>query len=164
MGNIGFPSRVREYYMDEFLENIKGQVFEEDKIPFCIVPGSNYTRVTKAGALATQAPKVVIDYAMAETAVILPDLLGQIGIETVVFNSSIRTAPPRQEERIGPPQTVSRRCARPERRNRSADWAQWRTDDPGRRDRANNPVASFYWPSWPTLFCATSLGAVLSCR
>ncbi|HEY9679033.1 MAG TPA: sugar phosphate nucleotidyltransferase [Drouetiella sp.] len=100
VGNIGFPSRVREYYMDEFLQHVKGQVFEEDKVPFCIVPGSNYTRVTKAGALATQAPKVVIDYAMAETGVILPDLLGQVGIETVVLNSSIRNAPPRQEERI----------------------------------------------------------------
>jgi len=100
VGNIGFPSRVREYYMNEFLQHIKGQVFEEDKVPFCIVPGSNYTRVTKAGALATQAPKVVIDYAMAETGVILPDLLGQIGIETVVLNSSIRNVPPRQEERI----------------------------------------------------------------
>ncbi len=100
VGNIGFPSRVREYYMDEFLQHIKGQVFEEDKVPFCIVPGSNYTRVTKAGALATQAPKVVIDYAMAETGVILPDLLGQVGIETVVLNSSIRNVPPRQEERI----------------------------------------------------------------
>jgi mannose-1-phosphate guanylyltransferase / phosphomannomutase len=100
VGNISFPSRVREYYMDEFLKHIKGQVFEEDKIPFCIVPGSNYTRVTKSGGLATQAPKVVIDYAMAETSVILPDLLGQVGIETVVLNSSIRNAPPRQEERI----------------------------------------------------------------
>lgn len=101
VGNIMFPSRVREYYMDEFLKHIKGQVFEQDKIPFCIVPGSNYTRVTKAGGLATQAPKVVIDYAMAETGVILPDLLGQIGIDTVVLNSSIRNTPPRQEERVG---------------------------------------------------------------
>ena len=42
---------------------IKGQVFEEDKVPFCIVPGSNYSRVTKSGGLATQPPKVVIDYA-----------------------------------------------------------------------------------------------------
>lgn len=100
VGNIGFPSRVREYYADEFLKHVKGQVFEEDKIPFCIVPGSNYTRVTKSGAIATQPPKVVIDYAMAETGVLLPDLLGQIGIETVVLNSSIRTTPPRQEERI----------------------------------------------------------------
>jgi mannose-1-phosphate guanylyltransferase/phosphomannomutase len=100
VGNISFPSRVREYYMDEFLKHVKGQVFEEDKIPFCIVPGSNYTRVTKAGGIATQAPKVVLDYAMAETGVILPDLLGQVGIETVVLNSSIRNTPPKQEERI----------------------------------------------------------------
>jgi mannose-1-phosphate guanylyltransferase/phosphomannomutase len=100
VGPIGFPSRVREYYMDEFLKHIKGQVFEEDKIPFCIVPGSNYTRVTKSGGIATQSPKVVIDYAMAETGVILPDLLGQIGIETVVLNASIRNVPPKQEERI----------------------------------------------------------------
>jgi mannose-1-phosphate guanylyltransferase/phosphomannomutase len=100
VGAIGFPSRVREYYMDEFLKHVKGQVFEEDKVPFCIVPGSNYSRVTKSGGLATQPPKVVIDYAMAETGVILPDLLGQIGIETVVLNSSIRNTPPRQDERI----------------------------------------------------------------
>lgn len=100
VGNITFPSRVREYYMDEFLKHVKGQVFEEDKVPFCIVPGSNYTRLTKTGSLATQPPKVVIDYAMAETGVILPDLLGQVGIETVVLNSSIRNLPPRQEERI----------------------------------------------------------------
>lgn len=101
VGSITFPSRVREYYADEFLKHVKGQVFEEDKVPFCIVPGSNYTRKTKSGAIATQAPKVVIDYAMAETGVILPDLLGQIGIETVVLNSSIRNMPPRPEERIG---------------------------------------------------------------
>ncbi|MBS1990629.1 MAG: mannose-1-phosphate guanyltransferase [Cyanobacteria bacterium SZAS LIN-2] len=100
VGTIGFPSRVKEYYVDEFLQHVKGQVFEEDKVPFCIVPGSNYTRVTKAGNISTHAPKVVIDYAMAETGVLLPDLLGQLGIETVVLNSSIRNVPPRQEERI----------------------------------------------------------------
>lgn len=100
VGNISFPSRVREYYLDEYLNHVKGQVFEEDKVPFCVVPGSNYTRVTKAGGIATQAPKVVIDYAMAETGVILPDLLGRLGIDTVVLNSSIRNTPPRQEERI----------------------------------------------------------------
>ncbi|MBX9941070.1 MAG: mannose-1-phosphate guanyltransferase [Candidatus Obscuribacterales bacterium] len=100
VGSISFPSRVREYYVDEFLNHVKGQVFEEDKVPFCIVPGSNYTRKTKLGALSTHAPKVVIDYAMAETGVLLPDLLGQLGIETVVLNSSIRNSPPRQEERI----------------------------------------------------------------
>jgi mannose-1-phosphate guanylyltransferase / phosphomannomutase len=86
--------------MDEFLKHVKGQVFETDKVPFCIVPGYNYTRRTKTGSLATTAPRVVIDYAMAETGAILPELLGQVGIETVVLNSSIRNAPPRQEERI----------------------------------------------------------------
>jgi len=100
VGNIGYPSRVREYYMDEFLKHVKGQVFEEDLVPFCIVPGSNYTRRTKTGLISTRAPRVVIDYAMAETGAILPDLLGQVGIETVVLNSSIRNTPPRQEERI----------------------------------------------------------------
>ncbi len=100
VGTISFPSRVREYYVDEFLNHVKGQVFEEDKVPFCIVPGTNYTRVTKTGNLATHAPKAVIDYAMAETGVLLPDLLGQLGIETVVLNSSIRNTPPKQEERI----------------------------------------------------------------
>lgn len=100
VGSISFPSRVREYYVDEFLSHVKGQVFEEDKVPFCIVPGTNYTRVTKTGNLATHAPKAVIDYAMAETGVLLPDLLGQLGIETVVLNSSIRNTPPKQEERI----------------------------------------------------------------
>jgi mannose-1-phosphate guanylyltransferase/phosphomannomutase len=91
---------VREYYVDEFLSHVKGQVFEEDKVPFCIVPGTNYTRVTKTGNLATHAPKAVIDYAMAETGVLLPEMLGQLGIETVVLNSSIRNTPPKQEERI----------------------------------------------------------------
>jgi mannose-1-phosphate guanylyltransferase/phosphomannomutase len=100
VGNIGYPSRVREYYMDEFLKHVKGQVFEEDLVPFCIVPGSNYTRRTKTGLISTRAPRVVIDYAMAESGAILPDLLGQVGIETVVLNSSIRNTPPRQEERI----------------------------------------------------------------
>lgn len=100
VGTISFPSRVREYYVDEFLSHVKGQVFDEDKVPFCIVPGTNYTRTTKTGNQATHAPKVVIDYAMAETGVLLPDLLGQLGIETVVLNSSIRNVPPRQEERI----------------------------------------------------------------
>lgn len=100
VGTISFPSRVREYYVDEFLSHVKGQVFDEDKVPFCIVPGTNYTRMTKSGFQATHAPKVVIDYAMAETGVLLPDLLGQLGIETVVLNSSIRNTPPRQEERI----------------------------------------------------------------
>ncbi|PWT95645.1 MAG: mannose-1-phosphate guanylyltransferase [Candidatus Melainabacteria bacterium] len=99
VGNLAYPSRVNEYYMDEFLKHVKGQVFEEDKVPFCIVPGSNYTRVTKTGSISTHAPRVVIDYAMAETGAILPDLLGQVGIETVVLNSSIRNMPPKQEER-----------------------------------------------------------------
>jgi mannose-1-phosphate guanylyltransferase / phosphomannomutase len=101
VGIISYPSRVREYYMAEFLNNVKGQVFEQDKVPFCVVPGSNYTRVTKEGATTTRAPKVVIDYAMAETGVILPDLLGQLGIETAVLNATIRAKPPRQDERIG---------------------------------------------------------------
>jgi mannose-1-phosphate guanylyltransferase/phosphomannomutase len=100
IGNITYPSRVREYYMDEFLTHIKGQVFEQDAVPFCVVPGTTYTRLTKEGARTNQAPKVVLDYAMAETAVILPDMLGQLGIETVVLNASIRAMPPRQEERI----------------------------------------------------------------
>ncbi len=101
VGSMNYPSRVREYYMDEFIKHIKGQVFEEDKIAFCIVPGSNYTRRTKNGSISTHSPRVVIDYAMAETSAILPDLLGQVGIETVVLNSSIRNTPPRHEERIG---------------------------------------------------------------
>lgn len=101
IGNISYPSRVREYYMDEYLNHVKGQVFEQDKVAFCVVPGSNYTRVTKEGQLITRPPKVVLDYAMAETGVILPDLLGQLGIETVVLNASIRGLPPRQEERMG---------------------------------------------------------------
>jgi mannose-1-phosphate guanylyltransferase/phosphomannomutase len=100
VGVISYPSRVREYYMAEFLNHVKGQVFEKDQVAFCVVPGSNYTRTTHEGVLTTQAPKVVIDYAMAETGVILPDLLGQLGIETVVLNASIRGNPPRQEERI----------------------------------------------------------------
>lgn len=100
VGQISYPSRVREYYMDEFLSHVKGQVFEQDKVAFCVVPGSNYTRMTKDGGLITRPPTVVIDYAMAETGVILPDLLGQLGIETVVLNASIRGNPPRQEERM----------------------------------------------------------------
>ncbi len=100
IGNISYPSRVREYYMSEFAKSIKGQVFEQDKVAFCIVPGSNYTRVTKDGGTTTQSPKVVLDYAMAETGVILPDLLGQLGIDSVVLNATIRGKPPRQEERI----------------------------------------------------------------
>lgn len=100
IGNISYPSRVREYYMAEFLQHVKGEVFESDKVPFCVVPGSTYTRMTKEGLLTTQAPKMVVDYAMAETGVILPDLLGQLGIESVVLNSSIRATAPRQEERI----------------------------------------------------------------
>lgn len=100
VANISYPSRVREYYMGEFLTHIKGQVFEHDQVPFCVVPGSAYTRLTKDGTVSTRAPKVVIDYAMAETGVILPDLLGQLGIETVVLNSSIKATPPKQEERM----------------------------------------------------------------
>lgn len=100
VGNITYPSRVKAYYREAFLECVKGQVFEEDTVPFCVVPGSNFTRVTKSGDIATQAPKAVLDYAMAETGVILPDLLGELGIETVVLNSSIRANPPRQEERL----------------------------------------------------------------
>jgi mannose-1-phosphate guanylyltransferase/phosphomannomutase len=100
IGNINYPSRVREYYMGEYLKNVKGQVFEQDKVAFCVVPGSNYSRVTKDGTMATQSPKVVLDYAMAETGVILPDLLGQLGIDSVVLNATIKGNPPRQEERI----------------------------------------------------------------
>ena len=100
IGAITYPSRVREYYMAEFLNYTKGQVFEADKVPFCVVPGANFTRMTKSGSLTTRQPKVVVDYAMAETGVILPDLLGQLGIETIVLNASIRAIPSRQEERI----------------------------------------------------------------
>lgn len=100
IGNINYPSRVREYYMGEYLKNVKGQVFEQDKVAFCVVPGSNYSRVTKDGTKTTQSPKVVLDYAMAETGVILPDLLGQLGIDSVVLNATIKGNPPRQEERI----------------------------------------------------------------
>ena len=100
VGNISYPSRVREYYSGEYLNHIKGQVFEQDKVAFCVVPGSTYTRATKEGPLSNRAPKVVIDYAMAETGVILPAILGQLGIETIVLNSSIRATPPKQEERI----------------------------------------------------------------
>ncbi len=100
VGHITYPSRVKSYYREAYLECIKGQVFEEDTVPFCVYPGSNFTRVTRSGEIATRAPKVVIDYAMAETDVILPDLLGELGIETVVLNSSIRANPPRQEERM----------------------------------------------------------------
>ncbi len=100
VGNIVYPSRVKQYYKEAFLECIKGQVFEENKVPFCVMPGSNFTRRTKAGDFATQAPKVVVDYAMAETGVILPDLLGELSIETVVLNASIRVNPPRPEERL----------------------------------------------------------------
>lgn len=100
VGSISYPSRVREYYMGEYLQHVKGQVYEQDKVAFCVVPGSNYTRVTKDGTLITRPPMAVIDYAMAETGVILPDLLGQLGIETVVLNASIRGNPPKQEERM----------------------------------------------------------------
>ena len=72
VGSINYPSRVREYYIDEYLGHIKGQVFEEDKIAFCIMPGSDYTRRTKSGSISTKPPRVVIDYAMAETGAILP--------------------------------------------------------------------------------------------
>ncbi len=101
IGDIVYPSRVREYYMAEFLQHIKGQVFEKDQVPFCIVPGSTYTRKTKDGTMTRRTPKLVVDYAMAETNVILPELLGQLGIETVVLNASLRNTPPKQEERIG---------------------------------------------------------------
>jgi mannose-1-phosphate guanylyltransferase/phosphomannomutase len=100
VGNIIYPSRVKEYYMADFVAYIKGQVFEEDKQPFCMMPGSAYKRLTHDGSVATRSPKAVIDYAMAETGVILPDLLGQLGIETVVLNASIRTSPTRPEERL----------------------------------------------------------------
>lgn len=100
VGSMNYPGRVREYYMDEYIKHIKGQVFEEDKVPFCIVPGSKYTRRTRNGAISTRAPRVVIDYAMAETSAVLPDLLGQVGIEAVVLNSSVRNTAPRQEERM----------------------------------------------------------------
>lgn len=100
IGIITYPSRVREYYMNSFLNHVKGQVFEQDQVAFCVVPGSRYTRNTKLGTVSTRAPKMVVDYAMAETGVILPELLGQLGIETVVLNASIRNQPPKQEERI----------------------------------------------------------------
>ncbi len=101
VGNINFPSRIREYYTDEFIKHIKGKVFEEDTVAYCVIPGSNFTRKTKTGTISTRAPKVVVDYAMAESNVLLPDLLGQLGIDTVVLNSSIRAFPPRRDERLG---------------------------------------------------------------
>ena len=57
VGSMNYPSRVREYYMDEYIKHMKGQVFEEDKVAFCIVPGSNYTRRTKSGIISTRAPQ-----------------------------------------------------------------------------------------------------------
>ena len=82
------------------LSTSKVKCLKKTKFHFvsCPVPITHVS--LKLVAIATQAPKVVLDYAMADTNVILPDLLGQVGIETVVLNSSIRNTPPKQEDRI----------------------------------------------------------------
>ncbi|HMP54873.1 MAG TPA: sugar phosphate nucleotidyltransferase, partial [Candidatus Melainabacteria bacterium] len=51
VGHISYPSRVREYYKQTYVERIKGQVFEEDTVPFCVMPGSNFTRVMHSGEI-----------------------------------------------------------------------------------------------------------------
>ncbi len=67
VGEITVPPRVQEYYRTGFLKNINLSTLQRRKF------------------------KVVIDYAHSAASMILPELLGQLGIDSVALNAHIST-------------------------------------------------------------------------
>ncbi len=68
VGEITVPPRVQEYYRTGFLKNINPSTLKHRRF------------------------KVVIDYSHSAAAQILPDLLGELGIESVAINANTSTA------------------------------------------------------------------------
>lgn len=77
IGDISFPARVTEYYKQGFLKEI---------------PASK--------ALNDRKLKVVIDYAFSIGSPLLPSLLGDLDVETVVLNAHLRPKLPSAEEKL----------------------------------------------------------------
>ena len=67
VGEITVPPRVQEYYRTGFLKNIDAAVVRQRKF------------------------KVVIDYSHSAASMILPDLLGALGVESVAINAHTST-------------------------------------------------------------------------
>jgi mannose-1-phosphate guanylyltransferase/phosphomannomutase len=63
VGEIITPPRAQEYYRAGFLKAVKAGVFQDNKM------------------------KIVIDYAFSSASMILPDILGRLGIEVVSLNA-----------------------------------------------------------------------------
>ncbi len=68
VGEITVPPRVQEYYRTGFLKNINSSTLKHRRF------------------------KVVIDYSHSAASQILPDLLGELGIESVAINAHTSTA------------------------------------------------------------------------
>jgi mannose-1-phosphate guanylyltransferase/phosphomannomutase len=75
IGNISFPARIMEQYSGAF------------------------SKVINADKIRQANPKVVIDYANSFTNVMLPSLLGRMGVETVVLNAHMASQPPNPRQR-----------------------------------------------------------------
>ncbi len=68
IGEINYPARIREKYIEGFMDQFQGAKIEKPL-------------------------KVVIDYAYRINTVVLPTLLGKLGIDTVVLNAHIMSRP-----------------------------------------------------------------------
>lgn len=75
IGTISFPARVQEQYANAF------------------------TRALNAEALGKRTPKLVLDYANSFSNVMLPGLLGRMGVESVVLNAHMSSLPPNPRQR-----------------------------------------------------------------
>ncbi|MFN0116834.1 MAG: sugar phosphate nucleotidyltransferase [Elusimicrobiota bacterium] len=67
VGEITVPPRIQEYYRTGFLKNINANTLKHRKF------------------------KVVIDYSHSAASMILPDLLGELGVESVALNANTST-------------------------------------------------------------------------
>lgn len=76
IGDISFPARVVEYYKQGFIREIQA-----------------------VSALQSRKLKLVVDYAFAIANPVLPGLLGELEVETVVLNAHLRPRLPSAEEK-----------------------------------------------------------------
>ncbi|RYY00398.1 mannose-1-phosphate guanylyltransferase, partial [bacterium] len=68
IGEINYPARIREKYIEGFMDSFEGFVPE-------------------------QPLKIVVDYAFRINNVVLPSILGKIGMETIVLNAHVMSRP-----------------------------------------------------------------------
>lgn len=68
IGEINYPARIREKYIEGFMDSFEGFVPE-------------------------QPLKIVVDYAFRINNVVLPNILGKIGMETIVLNAHVMSRP-----------------------------------------------------------------------